>query len=109
LTSRNWEVVRDEVCSLRIGEQLVERDGRRALVVYGWSLADSRTIGTTSISPLPSSSRRARLSSHVERLAFWPFRHEDLDADVRAAGLVTTRSTYDPVDRQLVTARLPGQ
>jgi hypothetical protein len=41
LTSRNWELVRDEGCGLRIGAQPAERDGRRALVVYGWSLADS--------------------------------------------------------------------
>jgi hypothetical protein len=43
-----------------------------------------------------------------ERLAFWPFRHETLDEDLRAAGLDAEASTYDPdVDRYLVTARRP--
>jgi SAM-dependent methyltransferase len=40
LTSRNWELVRAEGSGLRIGEQLVERDGRRALVVHGWTIAE---------------------------------------------------------------------
>jgi SAM-dependent methyltransferase len=110
LTSRNWELVRGEGSGLKIGEQLVERDGRRALVVYGWSLADNwgdrhhLDIAVAIVEP------PGKVSSHVERLAFWPFRHEDLDADIRAAGLVRTLSTYDPtVDRYLVTAKLPGQ
>jgi SAM-dependent methyltransferase len=109
LTSRNWELVRDEGSGLRIGKRLVERDGRRAVVVYGWSLADSwddrhhLDIAVAIVEPT------GNVSSHVERLAFWPFRHEDLDADIRAAGLVTTLSTYDPtVDRYLITAKLPG-
>jgi SAM-dependent methyltransferase len=110
LTSRNWELVRDEGSGLRIGEQLVERDGRRALVVYGWSLAESwddrhdLDIAVAVVEPTGT------VSSHVERLAIWPFRHQDLDADIRAAGLVTTLSTYDPmVDRYLVTAKLPDR
>ena len=40
-SSRNWELVRDEGCGLRIGAQPVERDGRGALVAHGWSFADS--------------------------------------------------------------------
>jgi SAM-dependent methyltransferase len=110
LASRNWELLRDEGSGLRISDELVERDGRRALVVYGWSLADSwddrhhLDIAVAIVEPA------GKVSSHVERLAFWPYRHEHLDADIRAAGLVTTHSTYDPsVDRYLVTAGLPGQ
>ena len=110
LNSRNWELVRDEGSGLRIRDQLVERNGRRALVVYGWSLADSwddrhhLDIAVAIVEPA------GKVSSHIERLAFWPFRHDDLNADIRAAGLVTTSSTYDPtVDRYLVTAELPGQ
>ena len=110
LTSRNWELVRDEGSGLRIGEQLVERTGRSALVVYGWSLADSwddrhhLDIAVAIIEP------GGAVGSHVERLAFWPFRHEDPDADIRTAGLVRTLSTYNPtVDQYLITAKLPGR
>jgi hypothetical protein len=89
LTSRNWELVRDEGSGLRIGEQLVERTGRSALIVYGWSLADSRDdrhhldIAVAIIEP------GGAVGSHVERLAFWPFRHEDrlrLDGGAELAG-----------------------
>jgi SAM-dependent methyltransferase len=110
VTSRNWELVRDEGSGLRIGEELVERDGRRALVVYGWSLADSWDDRHHLDIAVAIVELTGEVSSHVERLTFWPFRHADLDADIRAAGLVTTLSTYDPtVDRYLVTATLPRQ
>jgi len=109
LTSRNWELIRATGSGLRISEQLVERHGRRALVVYGWSLANRWNdrhhldIAVAIVEP------GGKVTSHAERLAFWPFRHEDLDADIRSAGLVATFSTYDPtVDQYLVTAEPPG-
>ena len=78
--------------------------------MYGWSLADRwedrhhLDIAVAIVEP------DGKVSSHVERLAFWPFRHEDLDADIGAAGLVTTLSTYDPTDdRYLAVAKLPGE
>jgi hypothetical protein len=47
------------------------------------------------------------VTSHTERLAFWPFRHQTLDEDLRAAGLALASSTYAPdVERYLVTATL---
>jgi hypothetical protein len=76
--------------------------------VYGWSLAESwhdrhhLDIAVAIVEPA------GKVSNYAERLAFWPFRHEDLDADIQTAGLVTTFSTYDPtVDQYLVTAKLP--
>jgi hypothetical protein len=43
-----------------------------------------------------------------ERLTVWPFRHDELGADLAAAGLVDPTSTYDPaVGRYLMTARTP--
>jgi SAM-dependent methyltransferase len=108
LTSRNWEFVRGQGSGLKISEELVERGGRRAVVVYGWSLADDwderhhLDIAVAIVEPT------GKIDSHVERLPFWPFRYEDLHADLRAAGLATTVSTYDPgVDRYLVAAKLP--
>ena len=41
-----------------------------------------------------------------EELTYWPFTHEELDADLRAAGWEPAVSTWSPdVDRYLVTAR----
>jgi hypothetical protein len=49
------------------------------------------------------------VTTHAERLVFWPFRHEDLEADLRAAGLEPSSSTYAPeVERYFVTARAPA-
>jgi SAM-dependent methyltransferase len=107
LTSRNWELVRDEGSGLRIRDQLVERHGRRALVVYGWSLADNWNDRHHLDIAIAIVEQAGNVTTHAERLAFWPFCHDDLDADIRAAGLVTTLSTYDPtVDQYLVTAKL---
>ena len=42
---------------------------------------------------------------HREELAYWPFTHEELDADLRAAGWAPATSTWSPdVDRYLITA-----
>jgi hypothetical protein len=94
---------------LQIGDHLIERAGRRALVVYGWSIAESwddrhdLDIAVAIVEPT------GVVSSHVERLAIWPFRHEELDGDLRAAGLIAILSTYDRVvDRYLVVARRSG-
>ncbi|MCA1657262.1 MAG: SAM-dependent methyltransferase, partial [Actinobacteria bacterium] len=44
-----------------------------------------------------------------EHLAFWPFTHETLDADLRVAALEPATSTYAPdAERYLVTARRAG-
>jgi hypothetical protein len=49
------------------------------------------------------------VSAHGERLRCWPFRHETLDEDLRAAGLEPASSTYDPeIGRYVVTARRPA-
>jgi SAM-dependent methyltransferase len=45
----------------------------------------------------------------TERLTFWPFTHETLQADLRASDLDPHESTYEPeADRYLVSAKLKG-
>jgi hypothetical protein len=45
-------------------------------------------------------------TTYAERLDYWPFTHEELQADLLAAGLEPVASTFDPdVERYLVTAR----
>jgi SAM-dependent methyltransferase len=109
LTSRNWELVRAAGSRLTIFEQLVERAGRRALVVYGWSIAerwDDRhhlDIAVAVIDPA------GLVTSHVERLPFWPFRHEELELDLSSSGLSQRASTYDAgAEQYVVTATAVG-
>ena len=47
-----------------------------------------------------------RLQVTTELLPIWPFRHEELRADIAAAGLSLTRSTYDATQPEyLLTAQ----
>lgn len=108
LTSRNWELVREQGSGIRIGNRLVERNGRQGLVVYGWTIGDAwddphaLDVGVALIEP------DGEVTNHAERLAFWPFTHLTLEEDLRAAGLSPVSSTYAPeVERYLVTAERP--
>jgi SAM-dependent methyltransferase len=88
ITSRTWE--RPQAG----GEEVVERGGRRATVRRTWH-EDVLEIEVTVDGAV-----------YAERLAYWPFTHEQLDADLRAAGFTPEASTWDPeVDRYLVTSR----
>lgn len=105
LTSRNWEQVREKGSRLSIADQLVEH-GQSGLVVHGWTIAEDWNdehyldVAVAIIDPAGG------VTSQSERLTFWPFRHQDLDEDLRTAGLTPTCSTYAyEVERYLVTAR----
>jgi len=106
LTSRNWELVRAAGSRIDVAGEVTVRDGARGLVVYGWSLApgwDDTHHLEIAVALLDDAG--PRVTTHRERLTFWPFRHEDLDADLEAAGLTRAESTYDPaVARYLVSA-----
>ena len=97
LTSRNWERVRAEANAT---ETTVERHGQTARVEYRWEIPpawdDPHHMDITVALPE---------STHSERLTFWPFTHETLEADLRATGFEPRDSTYaDAADRYLVTA-----
>ena len=109
LTTRNWELMRAEGGGLQAFDHVVERDGRRGVVVYSWWLADrwdERHAFDVAVALIADD---GAVTTHAERLHFWPFRRETLAADLRAAGLEPEASTYEAdVDRYLVTARRPS-
>jgi SAM-dependent methyltransferase len=106
VTSRNWERVRARGPGLEVADRVAERPGGRGLVVHAWTIPEdweARHHLDVAVAVLDAA---GGVTSRGERLAFWPFTHETLDADLRAAGLEPATSTYDPeVDRYLVTAR----
>jgi SAM-dependent methyltransferase len=105
LTSRTWEIVRGRGSGLSVADRLVERDGRRAVVVQGWSIAERWDDAHHLDVAVALLDADGGVTSHVERLAFWPFRHAALDEDLRAAGLAPASSTYaEDAERYLVTA-----
>jgi SAM-dependent methyltransferase len=90
LTSRTWERPQEA------GEEVVERHGRRARVTRSWEPGEL-CVGVTF---------EDDGTTYAERLRFWPFTHEELQADLRATGFELVASTFDPeVGRYLVTAR----
>jgi len=92
ITSRNWE--RPQAG----GEEVVERGGRRATVRRTWHGGDPRR--------LEIAVELEGGGTHAEQLSYWPFTHDELDADLRAAGFEPEASTWSPeAERYLVTSR----
>jgi 2-polyprenyl-3-methyl-5-hydroxy-6-metoxy-1,4-benzoquinol methylase len=109
LASRNWELVRAQGSGLQLPEQLVERDGRRGLVIHAWTIAESWDSPHYLDLAVVLLGNESRVTSHSERLTFWPFRHEVLEMDLHAAGLAVTSSTYArEAERYRIIARSPG-
>jgi SAM-dependent methyltransferase len=108
VTSRNWELVRAGGSGLRVDDRLTERDGRRGLVIHVWTLAGDWEAEHRLDVAVALIGDDGAVTTHAERLRFWPFRHETLDADLRAAGFEPQTSTYAPgAERYHVTAARP--
>lgn len=106
LTSRNWEQIRSAGSRLDVWDRLVERAGRKAVVVYSWQVPpswDAEHHLQISVAALQDGDQ---LQVTTELLPIWPFHHEELLADVAAAGLSLAGSTYDAIQpNYLVTAQ----
>ncbi|RXZ49417.1 class I SAM-dependent methyltransferase [Agromyces fucosus] len=109
LTSRNWEQIRSGGSRLDVWDRLVERAGRKAVVVYSWQVPpswDAEHHLQISVAALRDDDQ---LPVTTELLSMWPFRHDELLADVAAAGLSLEGSSYNATQPQyLVTARRPA-
>jgi SAM-dependent methyltransferase len=109
ITSRNWEMQRDYGSHLAVSEQLVERDGVRALVARAWTIPEDWDAPHAMDVVVALIGDDGSVTPHGERLRCWAYRHETLDEDLRAAGLEPENSTYEPeAGRYLVTARRRG-
>jgi SAM-dependent methyltransferase len=110
VTSRTWEQVREAGSRLQIAEQLVLRDDRRGLPIYSWTIPaawDEPHVFDVAVALVGDD---GSVSTHRERLAFWPFTEEQLREDLRSAGLDPLRPEgagvpADKPGRYLVTAR----
>jgi SAM-dependent methyltransferase len=89
LTSRNWERPQEA------GEEVVERNGRRARVGHTWH------AGALEVAVTFDDGTR-----YSELLTYWPFTHDELQADLAATGFEPLASTFSrDVARYLVTSR----
>jgi hypothetical protein len=83
----------------------VERDGARGLPIYAWTIPegwDEQHCFDIAVALIGDD---GAVTTHGERLPFWPFTHEELDNDLRAAGLRPASTTYAArVEHYMVTA-----
>ncbi len=104
ITSRNWEAERAGGSRVETFDRLVRRNGIDGLVIYAWTIPDDwearHDLEIAVALLLPDGEVRTTR----ERLEVWPFRHESLDDDLRAAGLTPATSTWAPdADRYVIT------
>jgi hypothetical protein len=105
VTSRNWERERAAGSRLEVDDRLVVRGGRRAFVARAWTIAEGWDEPHAMEVAVALLGADGRLTTHAERLVFWPFSQAMLLEDLRAAGLAATGSAEaDRADRYLVTA-----
>jgi SAM-dependent methyltransferase len=109
VTARNWELLRASGTHVRIDERVRVRRTRRAVVIQAWTVPDAWDAPHLQDVRVAELGADDAVTVSGERLTVWPFRHQELAADLAAAGLVAATSTYDPaVGRYLMTARKPG-
>jgi SAM-dependent methyltransferase len=101
LTSRNWERETALGTRLEVADELVERSGRRDLITRAWTVGEPTRleVAVSLLDPLHTVS---------EVLTVWPFTADELEDDLRGAGLEPEQSTYSrETERYLVTASRP--
>jgi hypothetical protein len=77
-------------------DRLIRRNGRDAVVTYSWQIArrleQEHHLEIAVAQVEPDGSVRAC----SERLSIWPFRYEELVAQLRSVGLEVETTTFDP-------------
>jgi SAM-dependent methyltransferase len=105
LTSRTWELVRARGSRLDISDRLVRRNGRNAVVVYRWEIASQWEEEHHIEIAIAQVDAAGAVLVRSELLSCWPYRYDDLAAELHQVGLRTERSTYNPeAENYLVVA-----
>ena len=105
VATRNWEAQRARGSRLEVFPRLVRRRGLSGVVMYAWTIAESWEEAHE-MDIAVALLRESGLAVHRERMPFWPFRRETLDAELRAAGMKPVASTWAAdSDRYFVLAR----
>lgn len=106
ITSRNFKQVRAAGPGLEVAQQLVRRDGGAGLPIYAWSIPEDWDEPHHLDVAVALVGADGTVTTYGERMRFWPFTHDTLRGDLRAAGLEPATTTYgEEAPRYLVTAR----
>lgn len=95
LTSRTWEVVRAGGTRMDVRDRIVRRRDQDAVVIYSWHIGPAwdeehrLEIAVARVGP------DGCVMTSAEHLSFWPYRYEELVAELRSAGLGVRASTFD--------------
>lgn len=110
LTSRTWEQVRGAGSRLQVGERLVERDGRRGLPIYSWTIPERWDEPHALDVAVALVADGGAITTRGERFAFWPFTEDQLREDLRSVGLAPSAAAApaEKAARYLLTARRPA-
>ena len=106
LTSRTWELVRARGSRIDVRDRVIRRRGRDGVVIYYWQVEhrweDEHHLEIAVAQLEPDGS----VDTCSERLSFWPYRYEELVAELRSVGLGVEASTFNPeAEEYMVVAR----
>lgn len=96
LHQRNWEQVRAAGSRIDVRDRLIRRHDSDALVIYYWEIQDHweqehhLEIAVSQIAP------DGAVTTTSERLSFWPYRYDELVAELHSLGLRLSVTTFDP-------------
>jgi hypothetical protein len=96
LTSRTWELVRARGSRIDVRDRLIRRMGRDGVIIYYWQVEHlwegehHLEIAVAQLKPDGS------VDTCSERLSFWPYRYEELVAELKRVGLGVEASTFNP-------------
>lgn len=97
LTSRTWELVRARGSRLDISDRLVRRNGRDAVVIYRWDIAPKWEDEHHIEIAIAQVDAAGPVMVRSELLSCWPYRYDELEAELLRVGLRVETSTFDLV------------
>lgn len=108
LTSRTWELVRARGTRIDVRDRVIRRRGRDGVVIYAWQVEhlweDEHHLEIAVAQFEPDGS----VLTCSERLSFWPYRYQELVAELQSVGLGVEASTFNPeAEEYLVVAGRP--
>ncbi len=105
MCSTNWELVRSAGSRVDVRDRLIRRCDRDAVVSYYWQIEqcwEQEHFLEIVVAQVESD---VEVRACSERLSIWPYRYEDLVAQLRSVGLTVQSTTFDPEsDGYLVAA-----
>ena len=109
LTSRNWELVRAGGSRIDVHDRLVRRNGRDAVVIYRWEIPEQWEQEHHIEIAVAQIEADGAVRVRSELLSSWPYRYDDLVAELQRVGLCVESSTFAPETDGYTVVATKGQ